>query len=127
MVVLGDDAEATVAPVQTLNTSPGAGVSAVIVTTVPLRYDPSPVPLFTVSVYVGRSAYVAVTVTAAAGIVAFVLEAAGLASADVSPVHALNVFPTAGAFATMGLTDNAAKLPPPVPLMTVSVNVAAAV
>ena len=79
-------------------------------------------PLTTVSVYVA-SLKVAVTVMLAAGMVAMVGEAAGLARHPVSPVHLSKTFPS-GTVAVTVTAVPAVYDPPPVPLTTASVYVA---
>ncbi len=75
-------------------------------------------PLLTVRAYV-VSVYVAVRLTACAGIVTVVLAELESAKTTVSPVHAAKVFPPTAA-AAIACTCPLVYEPPPVPLLTVS-------
>ena len=88
---------------------------------------PAPVPVavppVTVNMYrvVGTSLYVAVMAALLAGMVIVVDDRLMLVTVAVSPVHLSNIFPVGAADADTVMTVPAAKLPDPVPLLTVSV------
>ena len=90
---------------------------AEIATCCPTAYDPLPVPLFTVRVL--PTMYVAVRLTACAGIVTVVLAELELAKYCVSPVHATKIM-EGRLLAVMVTCCPLVYDPLPLPLLTVS-------